>query len=129
VKKRRLFVGGLPWAMDDADLQSLFEEGDEGSGTEGCGGETVEAATVVRDRETRKSRGFAFITMSSLEKAAEAIKKFNNLSFKGRTLKVDEAADQSANRRSENPNPNRTGNYLTGSSEYPFKQKKEYKEY
>lgn len=127
MKKRRLFVGGLPWATDDADLKNLFEEGDEDSGTEGCGTETVEAATVVRDRETRKSRGFAFITLVSLEKAAEAVRKFNNLQYKGRTLKVDEAADQSANRRLNEGLPlRRTGNYRDDFPGYSFKHNKEY---
>ena len=127
MKKRRLFIGGLPWAMDDADLKRLFEEGDADSGTQGCGSNTVETAAIVRDRETRKSRGFAFVTMVSLEKAAEAVEKFNNFKYQGRTLKVDEAADQSTNRRGdEGFQSRRTGNYSAGFSERPFKQKKEY---
>jgi len=126
VKKRRLFVGGLPWAIEDANLKTLFEEGDEASGVQGCGSGSVEIAGVVRDRETGKSRGFAFITMSSVEKAQEAIKKFNGFQYQGRKLKVDEAADQSNNRRSGNEAPFRSTGNRASFSDSPFKQKKDY---
>lgn len=99
MKKRRLFVGGLPWAVDDAALKKLFEEGNSTSEVEGCGSGSVEEASIVKERETGRSRGFAFVTMISLEKAEEAVRKFNGISYQGRNLKVDEAADQGNNRR------------------------------
>lgn len=125
MKKRRLFIGGVPWAADESKLKEFFEEGD-GEGTEGCGSGTIEIVTIVRDRETGKSRGFAFITMSSLEKAKEAIDKFDGIKFQGRTLKVDEAADQSTNRRMSDPMPFRSAHYNSEFKNYPEKRNQEY---
>ena len=60
---------------------------------------TVESASVVEDRETGRSRGFAFVEMSSNEEAAAAIEQFNGKEVGGRALKVNEAK----------PRENRTG--------------------
>lgn len=116
-----MFVGGIRWAEDDASLKKLFEDGDAESGTEGCGSGTVEEAMVAKSRETGRSRGFAFVTMTSLEKAIEAVNKFNNLEYKGRTLTVDEAVDQ-GNRRTEEGGgyTRRSGNHSRGFSDSSF---------
>ena len=133
MEKSRLFVGGLPWAVDDAVLKALFEEGDDDSGTQGCGPDTVREARVVPDRETNRSRGFGFVEMASVEDAKEAIKKFNGLEYRGRTLKVDIAADQAtrrgnndSSRRGSNEGSFRSARGNSGFSDYPFKKKKEY---
>jgi len=60
---------------------------------------TVESASVVEDRETGRSRGFAFVEMSSKEEATAAIEQFNGKEIGGRPLKVNEAK----------PRENRTG--------------------
>jgi len=60
---------------------------------------TVESASVVEDRDTGRSRGFAFVEMSSNEEATAAIEQFNGKEIGGRTLKVNEAK----------PRENRTG--------------------
>ena len=52
---------------------------------------TVESASVVEDRETGRSRGFAFVEMSTKEEAAAAIDQFNGKEVGGRALKVNEA--------------------------------------
>jgi RNA recognition motif-containing protein len=90
----RLFVGGLPWTTDNARLKKLVEEGDAEGGIEGCGLESVEEAVVICERDTGKSRGFAFVTMHSTDEAKKAIKNLNGKNYQGRVLKVDEAADR-----------------------------------
>src|ERR1700694_5814361 len=52
---------------------------------------TVESAAVVEDRETGRSRGFAFVEMSTKEEATSAIDQFNGKEVGGRALKVNEA--------------------------------------
>lgn len=99
MENRRLFVGGLPWSLDSDDLKGLFEDGDEDTGSEGCGSDTVEEAIIIYDRETKKSKGFGFVTMKEAKDVKEAIKKLHGVQFKGRPLKVDEAENQATNRR------------------------------
>ena len=52
---------------------------------------TVHSASVVEDRDTGRSRGFAFVEMSSQEEANSAIEQFNGKEVGGRSLKVNEA--------------------------------------
>lgn len=121
---KRLFVGGLPFSMDDEDLKNLFEEGDGSSGSSGCGAGSVVMGQgqtgVIRDRATNRSKGFGFVEMVTAEKAKEAIKIFNKFNLNGRELKVDIAADRSANSRPRGDGSRRreggfSGNYSGGS--------------
>lgn len=122
---KRLFVGGLPFSMDDEDLKNLFEEGDGSSGSSGCGAGSVVMGQgqtgVIRDRATNRSKGFGFVEMVTAEKAKEAIKIFNNFDLNGRKLKVDIAAERSANSRPRGDGFRRSreggfsGNYSGGS--------------
>ena len=77
---KKLYVGNLAFQTTSQDLQTLF--GQAG---------TVESASVVEDRDTGQSRGFAFVEMSTDEEAAAAIEQFNGKDVGGRTLKVNEA--------------------------------------
>jgi RNA recognition motif-containing protein len=74
----KLYVGNLAFGTTSDDLLALF--GQYG---------TVTSAQVVTDRETGRSRGFAFVEMSS--GAAEAIAATNMREFQGRNLTVNEA--------------------------------------
>lgn len=99
---KRLFVGGLPFSMDDKDLKEFFEGGDDDGGIKGCGADTVVEAKVICDRDTGKSRGFGFVEMTSIEEAENAIKLFNGTLYsrdgrEKRALKVATAADRSTN--------------------------------
>ena len=76
----KLFVGGLSWDATEDDLRDLF--GETGSVTD---------AVIVSDRETGRSRGFGFVTMSSDEEAKAGVEKFNDFEFQGRNLTVNEA--------------------------------------
>jgi len=86
---KKLFVGGLAWATDDASLASAFN----------AYGEIVEAR-VVTDRDTGRSRGFGFVTFENEASAAEAMQAMNGRDLDGRTLRVDLATEQ-APRRNE----------------------------
>ena len=76
----KLYVGGLPYATTEADLEDLFAEHG-----------TVESARVITDRMTGRSKGFGFVEMGSQEEAEAAAEKLNNFELEGRTLVVNEA--------------------------------------
>ena len=76
----RIFVGGLPYATTDAELEGLFSP--HGA---------VTSASIVRDRFTDQSRGFAFVDMANSDEANKAIASLNGTSFGGRSLTVNEA--------------------------------------
>lgn len=76
---------------------------------------TVESASVVEDRETGRSRGFAFVEMSSNEEAAAAIEQFNGKEIAGRALKVNEAKPRENRTGGRSFNNNR-GGYRGGSN-------------
>jgi RNA recognition motif-containing protein len=76
----KLYVGNLAFQTTSQDLQDLFAQAG-----------TVQSASVVEDRETGRSRGFAFVEMSSNAEAVAAIDQFNGKEVSGRALKVNEA--------------------------------------
>ena len=76
----KLFVGSLPWSVDDSQLQSTFE-------THG----TVVSAKVIKDRATGRSRGFGFVEMENSSDAQNAIKALNESNLAGRNIVVNEA--------------------------------------
>ena len=77
---------------------------------------TVESASVVEDRETGRSRGFAFVEMSSNEEATAAIEQFNGKEVGGRPLKVNEAKPRENRTGGRSFNNNRGGGYRGGSN-------------
>jgi RNA recognition motif-containing protein len=79
----RLYVGNLSYAATDADLSNLFSEAGP-----------VTSAEVVSDRETGRSRGFAFVEMENAEAATNAITMFNGKDFQNRSLRVNEARER-----------------------------------
>jgi cold-inducible RNA-binding protein len=76
----KLYVGNLAFQTTSEELQALFAQAG-----------TVESASVVEDRMTGRSRGFAFVEMATKEEAASAIDQFNGKEVGGRALKVNEA--------------------------------------
>jgi cold-inducible RNA-binding protein len=81
----RLFVGSLPWAVDDAALEDLFK--DFG---------TISSAKVIIDRETNRSRGYGFVEFEDDNAAKAAIDKLNGSDVQGRAIVVNEARPQEA---------------------------------
>lgn len=79
----KLFVGGLPFSVDDQELQEMFEAYG-----------TVGSAKIIMDRETGKSRGFGFVEFPTDADGEAAIKALNGGSLEGRTLTVKLAEDK-----------------------------------
>ncbi|XP_071706265.1 28 kDa ribonucleoprotein, chloroplastic-like [Rutidosis leptorrhynchoides] len=77
----KIFVGNLPYDFDSENLAQLFN-------TAG----TVDIAEVIYNRDTEQSRGFGFVTMSTVEEADKAVEKFNGYDANGRLLTVNKAA-------------------------------------
>lgn len=77
---RKLYVGNIPFETNENDLQELFAEAG-----------AVESVNVVRDRETGRARGFAFVEMATDEEAQKAATEFNQYQMGGRALTVNEA--------------------------------------
>jgi RNA recognition motif-containing protein len=80
---RKLYVGNIPFETNENDLQELFAEAG-----------AVESVNVVRDRETGRARGFAFVEMATDEAAQAAVTQLNDRTFGGRRLTVNEARPQ-----------------------------------
>ncbi len=77
---KRIYVGGLPYATVEQDLETLFA----GSGT-------VTSVSVITDKYTGQAKGFGFVEMSTDAEADKAISALNGTMLNGRTLTVNEA--------------------------------------
>lgn len=77
---KKLYVGNLSFDMNDEDLRSLFEQYG-----------AVDSAEVVTDRDSGRSRGFAFVVMPSDQEAQAAIDALNEKEVGGRNIAVNEA--------------------------------------
>src|ERR1700736_4442592 len=76
----KLYVGNLSFHTTENELQELFSQAG-----------AVQEVTLMQDKFTGKSRGFAFVTMGSEQDAQNAIAKINGQTVEGRTLTVNEA--------------------------------------
>lgn len=80
----KLFVGSLPYSVDDDQLAAIFAEAG-----------TVVSAKVIKDRDqNNRSKGFGFVEMSSDDEAKKAIDTINGKEVEGRTITVNEARPQ-----------------------------------
>lgn len=77
---KNLYVGNLPHSTTEAELRTAFE-------AHGA----VEKVSLVTDRETGRSRGFAFVEMTDAAAADKAIAALNGTDLGGRTLTINEA--------------------------------------
>ncbi|MDO8577216.1 MAG: RNA-binding protein [Candidatus Daviesbacteria bacterium] len=78
MNNKKLFIGSLPWGVDDAKLAEIFAQAGN-----------VVTAQVVKDRETGRSRGFGFVEMSTDEEAQNAVKNLNGSDVDGRKIVVN----------------------------------------
>ncbi|KAL6878283.1 hypothetical protein ACP4OV_012453 [Aristida adscensionis] len=97
----RVFVGNLPFSVDSAQLAGLFEQAGsvemveikEDGQARTCGvpicGNLCEIGSVIYDKLTGRSRGFGFVTMSSVEEVEAAVEQFNGYVLDGRSLRVN----------------------------------------
>lgn len=77
---KKLYVGNLPWSVDDNALRETFSEAG-----------TVETATVIKDKMSGRSKGFGFVEMATDEEAQKAVEMFSGKELEGRPLTVNEA--------------------------------------
>ena len=100
----KLYVGNLAFQTTNQQLEDLF--GQAG---------TVQSANVIEDRDTGRSRGFAFVEMSTNAEAAAAINQFNGKELGGRALKVNEAKPREIRNGASDRNSSRNrGGYPGG---------------
>ena len=76
----KLYVGNLPYSATEQALVDAFSE---------CG--TVQSAKIIMDRDSGRSKGFAFVEMATPEEAKSAISKFDGADWEGRPMTVNEA--------------------------------------
>ena len=84
----RLYVGNLPFDVDETQLRGLFEKD----------GRQVSEVKIIMDRDTGRPRGFAFVEMGSQADASSAISALNGTEVGGRALTVNEARESAPNR-------------------------------
>jgi RNA recognition motif-containing protein len=80
-----IFVAGLPYDLDDAELEEIFEKFGE-----------VKTAKVAIDKETGKSRGFGFVDMPNKDEAMQAIENLNDINLGKKPLVVKAAEERSS---------------------------------
>lgn len=83
----KLYVGNLPFTVDDEKLKELFAAHGK-----------IEEATVIKDRFSGRSKGFGFVTFATKEEAEKAISAMNDKEVEGRNLKVSEAKPMTEDR-------------------------------
>ena len=83
----KIFVAGLPYDLDDAELEEIFEKFGK-----------IISAKVAIDRETGKSKGFGFVEMPNDAEAKEAIEGLNNISLGKKPLVVKQAEERQGGR-------------------------------
>ena len=80
----RLYVGNLSWDTQEDDLLEAFEQD----------GRKVTSARIMTDRDTGRSRGFAFVEMATEADAQAAIQAMDGYELDGRALRVNEAQER-----------------------------------
>lgn len=96
-----IFVGSLPFSIDEADLRDSF-------GVYG----TVTSVKIITDKFTGRSKGFGFVEMSNDEEALKAIQELNGATVEGRTIVVNKSEPKpEGERRSFNNNRPAGGGY------------------
>jgi cold-inducible RNA-binding protein len=83
---KKVYVGNLPWEIRGKELREAFEKYGE-----------IEDATVILDRETRRSKGFGFVTFIQDADADKAVAEMNGKELGGRELTVNEAKPREEN--------------------------------
>jgi len=82
----KLFVGNLPYSTTELDLRELL----------GRSGATVASVRLVTDLDTGRSRGYAFVELSTAEEAARAVRELDGFHLDGRNIVVNEARSRGA---------------------------------
>ena len=75
-----MYIGNLSYRVKEADLRQVMEEYG-----------TVDSLKLITDRDTKRSKGFAFVEMSNDEEAQRVIAELNGAEYEGRQMVVKEA--------------------------------------
>ena len=102
-----IFVAGLPYDLDDAELMEIFEKFGQ-----------VKSAKVAMDKETGKSRGFGFVDMPIKEEAMDAIENLNDINLGKKPLVVKAAEDRPPSGGGNRRPPSGGGGYGGGNGGY-----------
>ncbi|MEZ4876332.1 MAG: RNA-binding protein [Flavobacterium sp.] len=94
-----IFVGSLPWSIEEADLRESFEAYG-----------AVESVKVITDKFTGRSKGFGFVEMSNDDEALKAIEELNGATVEGRTIVVNKSEPKPEGER-KSFNNNRSGGF------------------
>jgi RNA recognition motif-containing protein len=97
-----IFVGSLPWSIEEADLRESFEAYG-----------AVDSVKVVTDKFTGRSKGFGFVEMSNDDEALKAIEELNGATVEGRTIVVNKSEPKAEGER-RSFNNNRSGGGYNG---------------
>ncbi|MEM7542391.1 MAG: RNA-binding protein [Pseudomonadota bacterium] len=105
-----IYVGNLPYSIDDEELREAFEPFGK-----------VSSAEVIIDRRTKRSRGYGFVEMANADDGQRAISELNGSDLQGRELRVDESKPKSEKSRKprEQRRNNRQNNRNDASSPPP----------
>mgnify|MGYP004703963643 CR=1 FL=1 len=88
-----IYVGNLNYKVREEEIESLFAEYGE-----------VSSVKIVKDRETNRSKGFAFVVMDNDDEGRQAIEALNETEFLQRNLVVNEARPQSSENKAPRGN-------------------------
>ena len=92
---RKLYVGNLPFSVTESSISTFFSA--VGS---------VETVTIVTEKETGRSKGFAFVEMATADEAQRAVQELSGKELGGRTLKIDLARPREQSSRDQGPRRN-----------------------
>ncbi|WP_396192796.1 RNA recognition motif domain-containing protein [Flavobacterium sp.] len=98
-----IFVGSLPWSIEEADLRESFEV--YGS---------VSSVKIITDKFTGRSKGFGFVEMDSDEEAEKAITELNGATVDGRTIVVNKSEPKPEGERKSFSNNRPSGSGYNG---------------
>ena len=104
---KRIFVAGLPFSTTDEELKNLFLS---------IG--NVVSASVIKDRDSGRSKGFGFVEMENSEDLEKAIKTLNNTDFGGRKLVVNEARPREDRPRNNSFSPRSRDGFRSGGNSF-----------
>jgi RNA recognition motif-containing protein len=92
----KLYVGNLPFSTTEEELRTMFAQAG-----------TVVSVTLIKDRDTGRSRGFAFVEFNTQAEAEKAVSLFNNTPLENRNLKVNLARPREDSGKFRKPGGNR----------------------
>ncbi len=95
---KNIYVGNIPFATTQEELEELFTPFGE-----------IQSARIIMDRETGRSRGFAFVQMTNDADADQAIEALNETDFNGKNLRINEARPREDRPRSGSGGGSRGG--------------------